>query len=186
MTSQRKVSIPIPRNQRGAVLFVSLMLLIVLSLIGIASMQVTTLQEHMAGNYYLQNKAFEYGEWMVRQQENTIQTAVSAGSTFHSNDDACAGTYNGFGSVDAWAAAKTPTAVGGTLPGNMVPGSWYTRRIDTCGPGLGARNSGQTINNSTTATFQVIGADNDAPTVGGVVNNANASTLGVVVTVYVP
>ena len=180
-----------PRNQQGAVLFISLILLVVLSLIGIASMQVTTLQEHMAGNYYTQSRAFEYSEWMVRTQESAIYSAYAAGNAFVSNDESCQATYNGAGSVDAWANNKTATAVGGTNAGNMVAGSWYTRRIDKCTPGQGSLKTGQPINNNTTAIYQVLGVDNDAPVMGGQasggpVDNTSASSLAVVSTIYIP
>ena len=184
-----------PRHQRGAVLFISLILLVVLSLIGIASMQVTTLQERMAGNYYTQNRAFEYAEWMARTQENTIEADYAAGNAYVSNDENCQGTYNGAGSIDAWAANKTATGVGGTVSGtvgnNMVAGSWYTRRIDKCTPGQGSLKTGQPVNANTTAIYQVLGADNDAPILGGqasggAVDNTSASSLSVVTTIYIP
>ena len=46
----------------SVILFISLILLVVLALIGIAGMQVTTLQERMAGNYYTIGRAFENTE----------------------------------------------------------------------------------------------------------------------------
>ena len=53
---------PQPYRQRGVVLFVGLIMLLLLSLIGITAMQVTLLQERMAGNYYVQHNGFEAGE----------------------------------------------------------------------------------------------------------------------------
>lgn len=40
-----------PRGQRGAVLYVALIMLILLALLGIAGMQVAGMQEKMASNY---------------------------------------------------------------------------------------------------------------------------------------
>lgn len=188
MTNRHNRSIR--RDQHGAVLFIALIMLVVLSLVGIASMQVTTLQERMAGNYYTQSRAFEYAEWMTRVWENNIQTSVSGGGTFSANDIACPSTYNGAGSADAWAANKVATSVGGTLPvqgtnpGDMVTGSWFTRRIDQCTPGQSSLKWGQPTNeNAGTAIFQVLGADNDGPVS---TSNADATSVSVVETVYIP
>jgi len=54
--------LPWKRRQRGVVLFVGLIMLVLLSLIGITAMQVTVLQERMAGNFYVQHNGFEAGE----------------------------------------------------------------------------------------------------------------------------
>jgi len=170
------------RNQRGAVLFIALILLVVLSLIGIASMQVTTLQERMAGNYYTQAKAFEYSEWMVRFQEDAIQTTVDGGGTYVANDRSCPSTYAGTGSVDAWAAAKTATTVGGSNAGNMITGSWFTREIDQC-TGQSPLNLGGSFSGNTAVMFQVLGVDNDVPPSG---LNTDATSMAVVATVYIP
>jgi type IV pilus assembly protein PilX len=185
----------IRRNQQGAVLFISLILLVILSLIGIASMQVTTLQERMAGNYYAQNRAFEYAEWMARTQENAIETSYLSGATYISSAEFCDETFPVAGtptySADAWAAKKTPTGVGGTVSTtagyNMVAGSWYVRRIDKCIAGQGSLVSNRgPVGNNTTAIYQILGADNDAPTISGAVDNTAASSVSVVATVYVP
>jgi type IV pilus assembly protein PilX len=192
MTSLRNPSNP--RNQQGAVLFISLILLVVLSLIGIASMQVTTLQERMAGNYFTQNRAFEYAEWMARTQENTIETDYQNNVTYLSNAEACDETFPvagvATGSVDLWAAKQTATGVGGTISTtagyNMVPGSWYVHRIDKCIAGEGSLVTGKPIGSNTTAKYQIIAADNDSPVIAGAVDNAAASSLSVVATIYVP
>lgn len=61
------------RVQRGAVLFISLMVLILLSLLGVAAMQVTTMQERMAGNYRVDNLSFQNAEARVQQSEDLIR-----------------------------------------------------------------------------------------------------------------
>ena len=183
MTTACSSPTAIPRNQQGAVLFISLILLVVLSLIGIASMQVTTLQERMAGNYFTQNRAFEYAEWMVRFQENAIQAAVNSGGSYVSQDENCQATYAGKGSVDGWANAKVATAVGGSETIAMVPGSWYTRRIDTCISGHSPTSWPPKKTDNTNLSYQVVGVDNDAPASG---SNADASSLAVVTTIYTP
>jgi len=49
-------------SQRGAVLFVALIILILLTLLGVTAMQVTLLQERMSGNYRASQLAFERSE----------------------------------------------------------------------------------------------------------------------------
>jgi type IV pilus assembly protein PilX len=70
----------LPARQRGSVLFVALMLLIVIALLGIASMQTTTIQERMAGNYRNLNRAFQNSERTVRTVERNISTLTQAGT----------------------------------------------------------------------------------------------------------
>lgn len=61
-------------NQRGAVLVVGLMLLVVLTLLGVVAMQGTTLQERMAGNMREQEQAFQSAEAALRAGEVFLRT----------------------------------------------------------------------------------------------------------------
>ncbi|AXA68626.1 MULTISPECIES: pilus assembly PilX family protein [Pseudomonas] len=74
-------------RQQGAVLIVTLVMLLLMTLIALASMRGTTLQERMAGNARDQSQAFQASEMAQRQAEafaltrsvtdwqNTAQTA---------------------------------------------------------------------------------------------------------------
>lgn len=64
------------KNQRGAILFVALVLLLVLTLIGVTAMQTTTLQERMAGNLRDKNVAFQAAEAALRDCEDLLNEAV--------------------------------------------------------------------------------------------------------------
>ena len=66
MTIQRRFSPASSRSQRGAVLYVALIILILLTLIGIVGMQVATMQERMSSNYLAANQAFQRAEGGVR------------------------------------------------------------------------------------------------------------------------
>lgn len=59
-------------SQRGAILIVSLLLLLVLSLIGVTAVQTTALEEKMAGNMRNQNLAFQAAEAALRAGENWL------------------------------------------------------------------------------------------------------------------
>ncbi|MGY0611128.1 pilus assembly PilX family protein [Luteimonas sp. A501] len=60
-------------RQRGAVLYVALIMLVLLALIGIVGMQVAGMQERMAANYRAVNMAFQNTEGNLRSTECTIQ-----------------------------------------------------------------------------------------------------------------
>jgi len=61
-------------NQKGAALFVSLIILLMLTVLGISSMQSTIVQEKMAGNSNDYNVALQAAEVALREGENWIWT----------------------------------------------------------------------------------------------------------------
>lgn len=67
------------RRQRGAVLVISLLLLLVLTLLGVGSMQTTSLQEKMAGNTRDRAVAMQAAEFAVRDAEAFIEGIVTTG-----------------------------------------------------------------------------------------------------------
>lgn len=64
------------RPQRGVVLVVALIMLVILTLLGLAALQVTGLEERMAGNMRDRNLAFQAGEAALRDGERLLQQAV--------------------------------------------------------------------------------------------------------------
>lgn len=63
-------------NQRGMALLVSLVFLLLLTVIGISSMQNATLQEKMAASVTLRNKSFQLAEATLRIGESAVQLAT--------------------------------------------------------------------------------------------------------------
>lgn len=61
-----------PSRQQGAVLVISMVILLMMTLIGLSSMQNTTLEEKMAGNYRDQNLSFQAAESTLREGEGWI------------------------------------------------------------------------------------------------------------------
>lgn len=61
-----------PAQQRGAVLLVGLIMLLLLTVIGMASIRGTDLQERMAGNMRDRSLAFEAAETALRSGEDTV------------------------------------------------------------------------------------------------------------------
>lgn len=65
-----------PYMQRGATLIVALILLLILTMVGVAGMQDTTLQEKMVGNMRDRNLAFQAAEASLRGGEKFLQAAT--------------------------------------------------------------------------------------------------------------
>ena len=67
------IHIAIAARQRGAALFVGLIMLLLMTMIGITAMQVTLLQERMAGNFKMRHDGFERGETALTNARTTVQ-----------------------------------------------------------------------------------------------------------------
>ncbi|MHC8297819.1 pilus assembly PilX family protein [Pseudomonas sp. ZS1P83] len=67
------ISFEPPHSQRGMALLVSLVFLLLLTLIGLSSMQNATLQEKMAGSVILRNQSFQGAEAALRIGESAVQ-----------------------------------------------------------------------------------------------------------------
>lgn len=65
-------------HQSGAVLVVSLIMLLLLTIIGVTSMQTTSLEEKMAGNMRDRNIAFQAAEAALRDAERDLSNASSS------------------------------------------------------------------------------------------------------------
>ncbi|MCF5805863.1 PilX N-terminal domain-containing pilus assembly protein [Pseudomonas tremae] len=77
MNTKRRFNYPValPVRQRGMVLLVSLVFLLLLTLLGISSMQNATLQEKMAGSVAVRNISFQAAEAQLRLGESKIKAA---------------------------------------------------------------------------------------------------------------
>ncbi|MET0125426.1 MAG: PilX N-terminal domain-containing pilus assembly protein [Pseudomonas caspiana] len=74
-TKSRATSTGYPSRQKGMVLLVSLVFLLLLTLVGVSSMQNATLQEKMAGSVTIRNQSFQMAEAVLRLGESAIQVA---------------------------------------------------------------------------------------------------------------
>jgi len=63
-------------QQQGAVLVVSLIVLLLMTIIGVSSIKTTTLEERMAGNLRDQNLAFQSAEAALIEGENFLENNV--------------------------------------------------------------------------------------------------------------
>ena len=120
-------------NQQGMALLVSLVFLLLLTLIGISSMQNATLQEKMAGSVTLRNQSFQLAEATLRMGESAVQlatyTLAVCGSTAQCAPPAESSTVTGTGlnstSGVTWIAAGSGfygvQNIGTTLTAINVP-----------------------------------------------------------------
>ena len=70
-----------PRRQRGAILIISLMFLVVLTMLALTTMGGITLEERMAGQYRDLNVAFQAAESALRDAERDIWGTGVTGAT---------------------------------------------------------------------------------------------------------
>lgn len=71
---------PLPQAERGAVLIVALIMLLLLTIIGLSSMRGTSLQESMAGNMRDSNLALQASEAALRKGEEEVTAHFLAGT----------------------------------------------------------------------------------------------------------
>lgn len=76
MSPRRRPMTSPPRRERGAILIVALMFLVLLTIIGVSSMSGTALEEKMASNLREQNVAFQAAESALRDAEIDLETAI--------------------------------------------------------------------------------------------------------------
>lgn len=65
-----------PRRQRGAILVIALMFLVLLTIVAVSSISGVTLEEKMAGNLRDQTTAFQAAESALRDAEVDLETAI--------------------------------------------------------------------------------------------------------------
>lgn len=82
------------KNQRGSILIISLMILVVLTMIGVSSMSTTSLQERMAGNFRDRQIAFQAAEMTLAYAEEFAKDSINSASIFN-NTNGYYTQYNG-------------------------------------------------------------------------------------------
>ena len=70
------------KNQRGVALFISLVLLLVLTIIGVSAVQTTSMEERMARNTHDSVLAFEAAEVALRTGETFLRNNVNSTALF--------------------------------------------------------------------------------------------------------
>ncbi|NLC61399.1 MAG: protein PilX [Gammaproteobacteria bacterium] len=148
-------------RNRGAVLYVALIMLVLLALLGIVGMQVAGLQERMAANYLRANVAFQNAEARARTSEAAIESAVYSTGTFAADQEMCSPTFDPL----TWA------------DGLSGPTGDHVRRIDKCFPASSLR-AGGLASEETGNIYEISALAGDTPT--------SPSATAVVNTIYIP
>jgi type IV pilus assembly protein PilX len=146
------------RQQRGAVLYVALIMLILLALLGIAGMQVAGMQEKMSSNYRAANRAFQNSEGVVRGAENAVESIANrtdVADGLVSEDTINRVCDDGYDPVN-WAATQADASESAV----------NVRQIDTCIVGESSLEMGAPLDEAT-PIYQITGFSTDdtaAPT----------------------
>ncbi len=80
---------PQAARQRGIVLVVGLVFLLVLTILGVTTLRTTTLEERMAGNLMSKTMAFQDAEATIASFLNTINSTMGGGSLTLSTQNDC-------------------------------------------------------------------------------------------------
>jgi type IV pilus assembly protein PilX len=152
------------RHQRGAALFVSMMILILLSLLAISASQVTGLQEKMVQAYWADVRAFEGAEERLRVAERELRAQAVAIECPEVDESA----------PPLWVQPSNPPAIAGQHAINLSQGE-QSRGSGVGGSlAIGAQDAAQC------AYFLLSASENDAR------NDDDARSWAVVQSVYVP
>ena len=111
--------IPARHGQSGAVLVVALLFLLIITMLGVTSMQSTTAEERMAGNARDQNNSLQAAEAALRDAWYDINGACSPGATSCAQRPVAISGATGFG--NGTATAGTCSTDGLCLPNGTYP-----------------------------------------------------------------
>lgn len=110
------------RNQRGIALFISLVLLLVLTIVGVSAVQTTSLEERMARNTHDSVLAFQSAEVALREAEVALD-AINSTALFTPAGNNGMWQAPGYGAADLWTLPATWTGANSVeLPADTVQG----------------------------------------------------------------
>lgn len=140
---------PIRRNQSGATLITGLIALLVLTVVGVAGMQVSTLEERMAANARRRDMAFHAAESALRAGETWLATNAAPDRTLFAAPvkGICTpsqGLYQGNCALDGTQLWETIENSGGwsdstqarsvkSWPESMTPPAYYVEEVQRGG-----------------------------------------------------
>ncbi len=95
------------KKQKGSVLVISLLILVVLTILGVSSMNSTSLQEKMSGNFRDREIAFQAAEMALAYAEDYAKNSINSSAAFTDSN----GYY---------------TFTNGPTSNNAFTGTWWT------------------------------------------------------------
>ena len=108
------------KNQRGVALFVSLVLLLVLTIIGVSAVQTTSLEERMARNTHDSILAFQAAEVALREAEGFLQNNVNSTAPFDGTNGLWEASQ--YGQAERWEQASIWTGGNSRTAATAVAG----------------------------------------------------------------
>ena len=126
--------INLPQQQSGVALFMSLVMLLIITILGLSSVQTTTLQERMARNARDTNLAFQAAEASIKDAETLVETFNSLTSfgadprvnptQCYSSPSAAAGFYYeaGYNCESNWAQVDWSSGTGSIAAATNITG----------------------------------------------------------------
>lgn len=135
-------------SQQGAVLVVSLLILLILTILGVSSMQSSTMEEKMASNSRDRNVGFQSAEAAVRAAEIYIESLVTTGGFTNTN-----GLFDSIGSEPdpftdtTWSTASKYRAA--SAPGGSADAQYFISRAGTINDGGGIMIPPETVTDIT-------------------------------------
>jgi len=111
------------KNQRGVALFISLVLLLVLTIIGVSAVQTTSLEERMARNTNDSVLAFESAEVALRTAESFLRNNVNTTALFPAGGNNGLWKSADYLQTERWQQANVWSGTNSVkLPANSVAG----------------------------------------------------------------
>jgi type IV pilus assembly protein PilX len=141
------------QRQRGVALITGLIFLVVLTLLAVAAMRTTGLDEKMAGNALNQNAAFQSAEAAIRIAEKFLDTS-NAGAGLPAFNGSVTGYYqnlvtnnsDAFWTAYNWGAGSVLTSSG--LAGVAQQPRYVIEKMNVVPPGQSIKSSSGTATNS--------------------------------------
>jgi type IV pilus assembly protein PilX len=111
------------KNQRGVALFISLVLLLVLTIIGVSAVQTTSMEERMARNTHDSVLAFEAAEVALRTGETFLRNNVNTTALFPPGGNNGLWKASNYGLAERWEQANIWSGTNSVVvPANTIAG----------------------------------------------------------------
>lgn len=95
----KKINVIQRKKQTGAALIIAMIMLLILTILGVAVMESSVIEERMAGNFMDRNRAFQAAEIALRDAEEWIASQTSPPIAGVGVVDSIGGVIN---NVDSW------------------------------------------------------------------------------------
>lgn len=144
-------------KQSGAALPVALVMLLISTIVGLASIRSTTIQTKMSANMYDRSLAYQGAEAALREAEEKIinsnnYTDISVDCTDTVSAETCPsipkGTFSGIGASDEWKTINEGSTPNTTLVSSNSSPQYYIERIGLTG-GIDELARGRSANDDT-------------------------------------